>query len=60
MVLRRINIKEELKSGQFLDSVEIADLPPHDFKLKHNTLIMLLCNSRITYLQTCSLPSAKD
>ena len=49
---------------EFLNSIEIADLPPHELKLKKNTIIMLLrnldlaeglCNGvRLTVTQLCN------
>lgn len=35
-------------TSDFLNSVDVADLPPHELKLKRNTIIMLLRNLDIT------------
>ena len=35
-------------SPEFLNSIEIADLPPYEVKLKNSTIIVLMCNSGIS------------
>ena len=33
---------------EFLNSIDTADLPPHDLKIKKNTIVMLLRNLDIS------------
>ena len=47
------SVKDEEKGGieftpEFLNSIDTADLPPHDLKIKKNTIVMLLRNLDIS------------
>ena len=47
------SVKDKEKGGieftpEFLNSIDTADLPPHDLKIKKNTIVMLLRNLDIS------------
>jgi len=44
---------------EFLNSIEIADLPPYGLKLMNNTIILAMRNCRITYIQVCRVSGTK-